>query len=93
VSHRTVFAAHRGYDNSREEHAMSARQIQRQPARACNDNGLFLALREHNPVRPLSVVRLAIDLGGSIWLTYLADGVLIIAPATEDRSHQPREVA
>ena len=72
---------------------MFARQNQRQPARACNDNGLFSAIRQHNPASPLSIVRVAIDLGQSISLTYLADGVLIIGPGAEQDSRPSREVA
>jgi hypothetical protein len=72
---------------------MFARQHQNRSARACNDNGFFLAIRPRDPVLPMSIVRIAIDLGGSISLTYLADGVLIIGPAAQNENRPLQEVA
>jgi hypothetical protein len=65
-----------------EEDAMCARQTQTRATAACNDNGIFPVLRRRTP-RPVSnILRIAFDLGGPITMSYVAGGVLIIAPET-----------
>jgi hypothetical protein len=65
-----------------QPHHSHARQI---PDEACNDNGLFRIVRE----RPAfgGIIEVA-KVTGPIWVTLIADHVLIIGPAT-----RPFEVA
>jgi hypothetical protein len=65
---------------------MRTRQNHDGPVTVCNDNGNVSALRRRQAVRPSSIMRLAIDLAGSITMTYAADGVLIMSPARRSRN-------
>jgi hypothetical protein len=61
---------------------MCARQPQTRATAACNDNGIFPVLR-WGTARPASnILRIASDFAGSISMSYVAGGVLIIAPET-----------
>ena len=55
---------------------MLPRQDQRRHTPACNDNGLFSCKR--HPMRLSSIVRVATEVSGSVALSYVAEGVLII---------------
>ncbi len=59
---------------------MLVRQLEAQPSPACNDNGEFAPRRR---AAPPSILKVAAELSGSISVSYVADGVLMISSGQE----------
>ena len=59
---------------------MLAQQFEAQHSPACNDNGVFAPRRR---AEPLDIVKVAAELSGSISVSYVADGVVMISSGRE----------
>ncbi len=67
--------------NTREEDAMVAPQNRRAHKPACNENGSVSILCRKTKEPRASILRVASALAGAVSVSYVVDGVLLIAPA------------
>src|SRR3954454_4882329 len=78
---------------TREEDAMVARQNRQAHTPACNDNGPVLILCRATPEPRSPILRVASLLAGVVSVSYMAEGVLLIAPSKTPVRSVPARVA